>query len=277
MSTGDLLFIFAFIVLPTIILVSCIWTLLLIRAGVLLPARRAATYDAATQNEVEPEPADSVESMVAHDASIIAAAPVVTLPAVVEERPVALALVAPEPMPAFEPAIVETVPTPITPMVPDSDGTSEPETKFEHTTDLPIINDAMLEQATIHADRAETRFGAFDVAEPSTSSAFSPAFTAPAGEPATDLEILLVPLDESPVDFASHWSSNGAHAPADLDEIIGAATEIDSDNGHPAQPSGRSRRKSVRPVAQLRPSDEQPAGVRPIGGSTRRARPSNPQ
>ena len=50
MSTGDLLFIFAFIVLPTIILVSCIWTLLLIRAGVLLPARRAATYDAATQN-----------------------------------------------------------------------------------------------------------------------------------------------------------------------------------------------------------------------------------
>ena len=62
MSTGDLLFIFAFIVLPTIILVSCIWTLLLIRAGVLLPARRAVVNDTeALVEDDNPQPADAVE------------------------------------------------------------------------------------------------------------------------------------------------------------------------------------------------------------------------
>lgn len=41
MSGGDLLFIVAFIILPTAVLVSCIWALILLRRGVLLPERPA--------------------------------------------------------------------------------------------------------------------------------------------------------------------------------------------------------------------------------------------
>lgn len=44
MSGGDLLFIFAFIVLPTALLVSCLWLYVLLRRGMLLP-RRALPAD----------------------------------------------------------------------------------------------------------------------------------------------------------------------------------------------------------------------------------------
>src|SRR5688500_15393077 len=40
MAGGDLLFIVAFIILPTVVLVSCVWSLVLIKKGVLLPERR---------------------------------------------------------------------------------------------------------------------------------------------------------------------------------------------------------------------------------------------
>jgi len=42
MSGGDLLFIFSFLILPTVILVSCIWLYILLRKGILLPPARHA-------------------------------------------------------------------------------------------------------------------------------------------------------------------------------------------------------------------------------------------
>ena len=47
MAGGDLLYILAFIILPTAVLVSCIWALILLRKGVLLPVRRAPVHDPA--------------------------------------------------------------------------------------------------------------------------------------------------------------------------------------------------------------------------------------
>ncbi|MGH9174557.1 MAG: hypothetical protein ACRD1H_09370 [Vicinamibacterales bacterium] len=40
MAGGDLLFFVAFIIFPTVVLVSCVWSLVLIKKGVLLPERR---------------------------------------------------------------------------------------------------------------------------------------------------------------------------------------------------------------------------------------------
>ena len=56
MSGGDFLFIFSFIVLPTAILVSAIWALIALRAGVLLPPR--PTMDLDEQYGASDEPVD---------------------------------------------------------------------------------------------------------------------------------------------------------------------------------------------------------------------------
>ena len=56
MSGGDFLFIFSFIVLPTAILVSAIWALVALRAGVLLPPR--PTMDLDEQYGASDEPVD---------------------------------------------------------------------------------------------------------------------------------------------------------------------------------------------------------------------------
>jgi hypothetical protein len=45
MAGGDLLYIFAFIILPTAVLVSCIWALIMLRNGRLLPQRPAPPAD----------------------------------------------------------------------------------------------------------------------------------------------------------------------------------------------------------------------------------------
>jgi hypothetical protein len=53
MSSGDLLFIFTFLILPTIILVSCIWLYILLRKGVLLPPARMIQVSADDADDME--------------------------------------------------------------------------------------------------------------------------------------------------------------------------------------------------------------------------------
>jgi hypothetical protein len=55
MSGGDFLFIFSFLILPTIILVSCIWLYILLRKGVLLPPARQMLVEDAARPEREDE------------------------------------------------------------------------------------------------------------------------------------------------------------------------------------------------------------------------------
>jgi hypothetical protein len=53
MSGGDLLFIVSFIILPTVILVSCVWLLVLIHKGVVLPPRRYVRREAEPDAEAQ--------------------------------------------------------------------------------------------------------------------------------------------------------------------------------------------------------------------------------
>jgi hypothetical protein len=53
MAGGDLLFIVSFIILPTAIVVSCVWALILIKKGVLLPDRRLPVEAAPEDSEAE--------------------------------------------------------------------------------------------------------------------------------------------------------------------------------------------------------------------------------
>ncbi|HMM40275.1 MAG TPA: hypothetical protein PKA95_00060 [Thermomicrobiales bacterium] len=276
MSTGDLLFIFAFIVLPTIILVSCIWTLLLIRAGVLLPARRAVVNDTeALVEDDNPQPADAVETTAVHEMPARAneAEPVVI--EVVEAPAVDTALPAPEPLPAIEPVVADATPSEA-PQEPAPD--DEPADEFEHTTEFPIIDDAMLERAAAEAATAEAK-------PPSPAASDQPAeepipapdarHEEPARASAPDLEVLFVPLPDETLPDGSLATSNGTHEPDILDEVEDEIAEGDPDDSSPPRRDGRFRRKSVRRVAQLRPSEEQSPNVSPMGNLLRRSRSGN--
>jgi len=278
MSTGDLLFIFAFIVLPTIILVSCIWTLLLIRAGVLLPERRhiqpaAETTSAELSDDVIDDTAVETAIVAAPTAAVVVVEPEPDVaPVDVAEEPVIEAPVAdPEPMIVNE-AVEDAEAEPLT-----DDAADE---RFEQTTDFPVITDAMLAEADGHE-----QVGAEDdvvivsqpepVAEPpampmpapvAEQLATPPAVEASQPDPAPELDVLFVPLpDDEPAD---DFAEVAAQAP-EADEAA-ADDEQDNDSGAPRE--GRSRRKPVRRVAQLRPSEEQANSISPMGSLLRRSR-----
>lgn len=269
MSTGDLLFIFAFIILPTIILVSCIWTLLLIRAGVLLPARRIAVGETGDDTQLE-ESSGEIEAT-GEPAVVIAAepAPAGILPAI----DASAALPAPEPLLAIE--SIASVPEPA-PILDESTSTATQDA-FEQTTDLPIIDSAMLEQADPIAD-APAETVAPPLPQEPRPAQWDPAPEAPAmetpGSPEPELEVLFVPMPDDSVDEdAALWASNGRLTPdpVDDDEADEAA------EGHSSPQNSRARRKPVRRVAQLRPSEDQASGVSPMGSLLRRSRSGNPR
>lgn len=278
MSTGDLLFIFAFIVLPTIILVSCIWTLLLIRAGVLLPERRhiqpaAETTSAELSDDVIVNTAVETAIVAAPTAAVVAVEPEPEVaPVVAAEEPVVEAPVA-DPEPVLVSEIVEDAET-----EPPTDDVADE--RFEKTTDFPVITDAMLAEADEHE-----QVGAEDdvvvvsqpepVAEPPTMPmpapvaeqlATPPAVEASQPDPAPELDVLFVPLpDDEPAD---DFADVAADAPAADD----AAADDEQDGESGGTREGRSRRKPVRRVAQLRPSEEQANSISPMGSLLRRSR-----
>lgn len=276
MSTGDLLFIFAFIVLPTIILVSCIWTLLLIRAGVLLPARRAVVNDIeALVEDDDPQPVDAVETTMAHEIPALAneAEPVVI--EVVEAPAVDTAIPAPEPLPAIEPVIADAK---LAEASQEPAPDDEPKNEFEHTTEFPIIDDAMIERAaeaaTAEAQPPPPAASDEPAQEPVPAPDVQPEESA--SESAPNLEVLFVPLpDESPAIDEPRATSNGIYEPDVLDEVEDEIAEDEPDDNSAPRHGGRTRRKSVRRVAQLRPSEEQSPNVSPMGNLLRRSRSGN--
>ena len=280
MSTGDLLVIFAFIVLPTIILVSCIWTLLLIRAGVLLPTRRVVTNDADASADVDDQVmANAVETTAVHDVAVPATGLAPATIEVVEDAEVIAetpALPEPEPVPALEPLVASTE--------PELEAETEPAealvVDMEHTTDFPIVDvPAQEETATTADEPAEPAPDVISLPEP------TPVVEQPANEPvdvprpaaasaAPDLEILFVPLpDDDPAPAAMAASDDGFISDAPDDEMAAADDEENESADERAERrSGRSRRKPVRRVAQLRPSEEQVSSVSPMGHLLRRSR-----
>lgn len=273
MSTGDLLFVFAFIVLPTVILVSCIWTLLLIRAGVLLPARRVVVADSGPPMEdTSARQPDDVETTMIHDAPLLAGESAPGVAGAIETPVVLAALPAPEPLRAIEPVIAAAEPTPVS---EEPDSISTPDARLEQTTEFPIIDDAMLEDAVAEAATTDVEPGLTappigqKPAEPAPAEAQSDT---PASAPGEDLAILFVPLDEPPSADSPLSASNGAHPAERMDEAEETfATDEPGDEPN-LQRASRSRRKPVRRVAQLRPSEEQSSSVSPMGSLLRRSR-----
>lgn len=274
MSTGDLLFIFAFIVLPTIILVSCIWTLLLIRAGVLLPARRFVLSDADAQSDEEqPQAADAVAATAVHELPAATRAAEPATVEIVEMPETAAALPAPEPVAAIEPGEDSVEPVAAVSAEPPADEAAD---VLEHTTDFPIIDDTMLEQAA-PAEEVSPEGSPTPVEPPPVSRPEAPPPVST--EPEPELDVLFVPLPDDEPTLAS--SSNGIDEPEVVDEIDAAVVDSEPDGGEPGEHaehrSGRSRRKPVRRVAQLRPSEEQATSVSPMGNLLRRSRSGNPR
>ncbi|MCO5177895.1 MAG: hypothetical protein M9890_13140 [Thermomicrobiales bacterium] len=282
MSTGDLLFIFAFIVLPTIILVSCIWTLLLIRAGVLLRDRpRVQPAGDATGDVVS----DDIVDDTAIETAIVAA-PTAAVVAVEPEPEAALVVEAeapivepPTPMP--EPEVVSAA-AENAEAGPLSD--VEIEERFEQTTDFPIITDAMLAEANA-AEAVATPEELVSAPQPEPPAERAMPMPAPVAEspaappsakaakpaPAPDLDVLFVPLPDEEPDNAFDAVA------ADEPDVEDATVDDEHDGDGRESRGGRSPRKPVRRVAQLRPSEEQANSVSPMGNLLRRSRSGSPR
>jgi hypothetical protein len=251
MSSGDLLFIFSFIVLPTIILVSCIWALWLIRAGTLLSPRRVRP-DAVTETPQE-EQALEVEQP---EQSV--AEPVIVSPDVTTEQPIVtgdqVAMADPD---AEDTAPVEQEAEPVTemttdlPIITQADIDAESEPAVEASDDIVAHIEPVVEQAAV-------------VAEPNEDE---PVVAPP--PVAEDPDILLVPLDEDTSEEQESTqameverelqdpghSSNGSRPPRTKQQ------QSQSQRKSGPRETG-NRRKPSRRVAQLRPTeDPEPRGT----------------
>jgi hypothetical protein len=257
MSSGDLLFIFSFIVLPTIILVSCIWALWLIRAGALLPPRRMRMD--ARVDAVADERAQAQE----HEQELqqaVAAAPITVSSDVAESVVQAVP----------DTAAQQTIVADAAPLTEDdavgvtaaSEPDGEPEPVTDMTSDLPVVT-----QPQIQAERESVASTPPDSSVPTEPAddhtvidELADDDLADSALPAADLDILFVPLDpetmeepestqamevEREPDATTH--SNGARAP-----------QAGQKKQAPAQRKSGSgnRRKPSRRVAQLRPTEE---------------------
>lgn len=237
MAGGDFLYIFAFIILPTAVLVSCIWALILLRKGALLPERPVRQYnvlDAEQEDDGKPEH-DLVEETGEH--VVIeparqpepAVAPVATAP-VIDERPAASA----EPVAA--PVVTEVGDIPV----------------VERTQEMSAVP---VGAAPVDAARPE---------EPPVEPVEAvEAVDSPATQSRTDPDdVLIVPLEEPLPRYA-----NGRTAPDVVNTVDEAAGEVE-----PVTAAMPDRRRETRRPVRLRPGEADPARSRPRIGQRRTTR-----
>jgi len=236
MAGGDLLFIFAFIILPTAVLVSCIWALILLRKGVLLPERPAppGQYDLAANRD--DDDIDLVEETGEH--VVIDPAPVRATPA-----PPPASAVAPQERPS-EPRPAPTASNVVS---------NTPRPTVERTQELEAV--PIDERPALAPKPSSGAVHASVEPDPQASSAVDEGG-----------DILLIPLEE-PVRVTT---PNGR-----LVEDVSAVTPPPepSDGGEdaeavPAAPTTGARRPTRR-IAQPRPAATDPARPRPRTGQRR--------
>jgi hypothetical protein len=252
MAGGDLLYIVAFIILPTAVLVSCIWALVLLRNGRLLPARPVARYKLAGEDELAGDDVDNEPNLVEETGEHVVIAPA---------APMSAAPVVADPAPA---AIVAEERVPVAPApVPFADEPS-PAERTQEMAAVPVGEPAVSPQPP--AAPANVQMAAVeDESAPSTAPVpeTQPADAAPSAEAASDL--LLVPLDEplgvDPNPRGELARVNGAQAAPSVVETNAAAEPAPS-------------RRAPRRVGMPRQSHDAPARTGPRTGQRRAARRS---
>lgn len=296
MSGGDFLFIFSFIILPTAILVSAVWALIAIRAGVLLPPRGIVDQE----YDYEYDVLDGPEDKAAHAEGMTATAD--------RKRPIAAS---PHGDDSTIAASCVDVDQSIAPQA--SAETAAPSVDPQLSADEPTAEqtmemDAVAEHEEMAAEAPEPEHGeaAQPVSErsaddgvhsPSTdaiaataevpSQSSEPAPPARTASVPDDLDIVFVPRDETEAPPASTTDEDWPHPDltepmaverieeAQLDASLGGddelaaitpdeAPDVQTENEDDVTEPNRhsSRRRGARNAARLRPTDEAQARPR---------------
>jgi hypothetical protein len=244
MAGGDLLYIFAFIILPTAVLVSCIWALIMLRKGVLLPERRAVArdwrVDSDTEEDVPLDEPNLAEETGEH---------VVIEPAMPIRTPVTAASpaasVADGSSVSSPAASADAVVAPVAPNEPPA---------VEQTQELAVLS--MDAEPVADAQQGAT-------IAPAEAAALAPVDAPDDAEPAPpDAEapdLLMVPLDVAP----------GGSRPERIEPTTSAAEQP---QGPPA--TATTPRRPPRRVVQRRPTEAEPSRPRPRAGQRRGAQRS---
>ena len=239
MAGGDLLYIFAFIILPTAVLVSCIWALIMLRKGVLLPERPAVVRDVPESEEDAPlDETNLVEETGEH---------IVVEPATPVQTPAPVATTSAAVAPAYQAsptaASDEAV---VAPLLQD-----EPPV-VEQTQELTALSPNA--EPVVDPRQRET-------IAPAEAAAIAPvAASDDANRALPDAEapdLLMVPLDE----VSSGFRTEGG-------ETAGPAA--DQPQAPPA--TATPPRRPARRMAQRRPTEAEPSRPRPRTGQRRSAR-----
>jgi hypothetical protein len=247
MAGGDLLYIFAFIILPTAVLVSCIWALIMLRKGVLLPERPVVTRELRDVPDSEEDVPLDATNLVEETGEHLVVEPVTTIrtPAPVATTAAAVAPVSrlsqppastdavAAPVPRDEPPVVEQTQE-LTALSPDAE---------------PVANPQRRETVSPAEGAAIAPVAALDDAYPALPDAETP-------------DLLMVPLD----DVSSGFSPE--RGDPERRETTGPAA--DQPQAPPA--SATTPRRPVRRVVQRRPTEAEPSRPRPRTGQRRSAR-----
>ena len=259
-----MLYIVAFIILPTAVLVSCIWALILLRKGALLPARRADAHDISQKITQDGDAATNTLGRVEETGEHMLVDPVPTESIADSAEPVVTAPVAQAPVDgdqAAPPAVASLTPAPADDGPPPTERTQELDVLPPDAADAP---DESVDRPAI--DTKVVSNAAVARPEIAGMTADAPATATPSADASG---VLIVPLDEP---AATRTAASDAMGGAPFAVPVGA--EAGADDAAVASPvsPAPSPRRPPRRIVQLRPADEAASGPRPRAGQRRGGR-----
>lgn len=242
MAGGDLLYIFAFIILPTGVLVSCIWALIMLRKGVLLPERPAAAREwrevADSGEEAPREETNLIEETGEH--VVIEPARPIRTPVAAASTGASVAQGSPVSPPA---ASADAVVAPVSPDAPPVVEQTQELTVL--SLDAPPVADAQQGETIAAAEPAAIE----PVAAPDDANPARPVAESP--------DLLMVPLKDV----------LGGSGP---ERVETAAPAAEPPQAPPV--TATTPRRPARRVAQLRPTEAEASRPRPRAGQRRGGR-----
>lgn len=271
MAGGDLLYIFAFIILPTAVLVSCIWALLLLRKGVLLPVRPTSQHDPSHKPEQTDDAAEREFDLVEETGEHTIVEPLATFPAATSPAPTAAAPVSPltnAGNPVAGPSVTDMRPAP-------EPAASEPPAA-ERTQELTVLPVEVADAEGTDRDRERAAEEPLETGHP-TSMPATTGEAAQSTDPASDAApgVVIVPLDEPPTTPPSSIRAAerlSAATPSSTASRVPDASR--ADGGQPDVPPSAlsSARRPARRITHVRSTDEASSRPRPRTGQRRSPR-----
>ena len=255
MAGGDLLYIFAFIILPTAVLVSCIWALVMLRKGALLPVRPVIEREGDPAADRDEEKVHDDANPVEETGEHVAIEPASTATVLVASNsaiPVGEAVPAAEPVDDAEAGLPPMAESPRVVTAED-----EP-LAVERTQELTVLPVEVVGAGDAMRDEAEPDDREAVVEQPG-SDRQDAVQAPPAGNPAS---VLIVPLDD-----VAHPAAASTPPPRE-------PQMAQRSGGQPVAPpaTATTPRRSARRVVQLRPTEAEPVRPRPRTGQRRVAR-----